>query len=81
MKARDKWLLIAADIIAYEMAHSDDGELLSEVCDRLIERFPIIARLGIAGLGLVLTAHLANLIPNPDRFDPISVGFWRRFSN
>lgn len=62
------------DIVAYELTHADDGELLSEFCDRLIERSPV-ARFFIIGLGTVLTLHLANLLS--PRYDVISVEFWR----
>lgn len=81
MKARDKWLMLAADILAWEISHSRDGQLLSEECDRWIARNPVLARTVIVTLGAVLTAHLANLIPSPNRFDPISVEFWEKFFN
>lgn len=71
-----KWLAIFADILQYELDHANDGELLSEACDRWIDRYPILARAAIIGLGGVLIAHLANCLPA--EADVISRQFWRR---
>ncbi|MBB3752496.1 hypothetical protein FHT44_005008 [Mycolicibacterium sp. BK634] len=51
---------------------------MSEAADRWIERRPILARIAIIAIGLLLTAHVANVIPRPDRYDVMSQGFWQR---
>lgn len=76
MSAGHKWLAIATDIALYEVDHASDGELLSEFCDRWIDRHPRGARLGIVSVGTLLTLHLANLLP--PGFDVISQQFWQR---
>lgn len=70
-----KWLDLTADIVGYEVAHAADDQMLSEFCDRLILRNPIAGRVLIISAGLLLTAHLSNLI-NPAH-DPMSQTFWR----
>lgn len=74
--AGKKWLYILADVLAYEAAHMDDGELLSEFCDRLITRHPIVARGFILVFGGALVLHLANSLPGD--YDLISRRFWMR---
>ena len=71
-----KWFSILMDVLAYEANHTDDGELLSEFCDRIIERRPVLARVAILSVGLPLTLHLANLVPWQG--DVISSRFWKR---
>ncbi|MDG3012391.1 hypothetical protein G4X40_19815 [Rhodococcus sp. D2-41] len=58
------WLILAASIVAYEIAAPDD-QLLSEAADRAIVRRPILTRCAVA----LVAAHVANLIPA--RIDPI----------
>lgn len=81
MSAAAKWAEIITDIVAYEMHHANDGELLSEACDRWVERHPVAARVCIISGGLLLTAHLANLI-HP-HYDPVSMRFflWQKLRN
>lgn len=76
VSAGQKWLAIWVDVLVYEVDHMGDGELLSEMCDRWIERHPIGARVLIAGFGGMLTLHLANLIS--PKYDTLSRHFWRR---
>ncbi|MBO0676854.1 hypothetical protein JRC04_05215 [Mycolicibacterium sp. S2-37] len=77
MSAARKWLEIFVDILVYEINHTHDGELLSEGCDRLVERSPVLARGFILAAGGALTLHLANAIP--PQYDPFSRRFWARF--
>lgn len=72
-----KLLEIVADIVFYEAHHAHDGELLSEFFDRIIERNPIAARIGVICFFSLLTAHLANLYPD-SRYDIFSTHFWKR---
>lgn len=76
MSAARKWLALTVDILAYETEHWSDGELLSQACDGWIEKHPVLARGVIVSVGLLLTAHLANLLN--DRHDALSLMFWRR---
>lgn len=76
MSATKKWLDIFVDILAYEAAHATDGELLSEACDRWIEKNPVTARAVILAAGTALTLHLSNSITW--QFDVISRKFWAR---
>lgn len=76
MNAGQKWLELFVDIVAYESAHTDDGQLLSEACDRWIEKYPVAARSIIIAIGAALIVHLANLIS--PKYDVISQDFWRR---
>jgi hypothetical protein len=74
--ATQKWFDIFIDVVTYEATHLDDGELLSEACDRWIERYPTLSRLVIVAFGWALTWHLANL--TPPQYDVIGREFWRR---
>lgn len=78
--ASAKWMAIAADIIAYEVSVNTPDDLLSSEADRWIERYPILARVGIIAVSAILTAHLANLHAQPSRTDIVSTEFflWRR---
>lgn len=76
MSAGRKWLQLALDISSYEFGHANDGQLLSEGADRLIDRFPISGRIFIFVAGQIIVCHLANLLD--DRYDPMSTKFWRR---
>lgn len=78
MNAKLKWLSLLTDIVAYEVT-CDDNELLSAECDRWIARYPILARAGIITVGVILTAHLANIVPAPERYDVMATSFWGRF--
>lgn len=73
--AAKKWVAIAADVVAYELEHTTDGELLSEVCDRMIAKHPITSRVVILAIGIPLTLHVANLMPK--KYDIIGREFWR----
>lgn len=73
--AGTKWLTVIVDLVQYELSHTNDGELLSEFCDRWIDRHPLLARLVIVCLGELLVLHLANLID--PKYDPVSVEFWQ----
>ena len=75
MSATAKWIATAVDIVDYELT-CPPGELMSEACDRLIERYPIAGRAVIVGIGAAIIAHLANLHVD-ERWDPISQTFWR----
>lgn len=72
--AAHKWLTLIADVISYELNHTDDGELLSEFCDRWIDRNPVAARALILSVGAAITLHLANALPS--RYDPVAKQFW-----
>ena len=76
MRAQRKWLALAVDLLGYEVEHWRDGDLLSEACDGWIEQHPVVARVVIVSGGLLLTAHLANLLR--DEHDLLSMFFWRR---
>lgn len=77
MSAGLKWFDIWVDVVTYELEHASDGELLSEYCDRLIDKYPTAARLVILGFGGALVLHLANVMP--PQYDIISRRFplWR----
>jgi hypothetical protein len=64
-----KWLDIFFGILAYEIQHGADGNLLSEQCDRWIYKHPVLARVVIGTIGGVIVLHLANLIPGA--YDPV----------
>jgi hypothetical protein len=64
-----KWLDIFFSILAYELQHGEDGNLLSEQCDRWVAHHPVMARVVIGTIGGVLVLHLANLIPGA--YDPV----------
>ncbi len=72
--AAHKWLSLVVDIVFYEINHTEDGELLSEFCDRWINRNPIAARLTILSVGAALTLHLSNMLD--PRYDVIAKQFW-----
>lgn len=74
MNARRKIFAIALDILQWEINHQHDGQLLSQECDRFIDRHPVLGRPLIIGVGLILTAHLANI--TPPRYDPVGGTFW-----
>lgn len=74
MNAQRKWLMLFLDILSWELGHERDGELLSQGCDRLIERRPILGRSLIIAAGAILTLHLSNSID--DRYDLMSKRFW-----
>lgn len=76
MTAGRKWLQLIADIVLYESAHTDDGELLSEFCDPWIQRHPVAARGVILTVGAVVVLHLANVTPL--QYDVMSRAFWQR---
>ena len=69
-----KWLAILFDVLSYEANHTDDDQLLSEYCDRHIERRPILARVVILLIGEAVVLHLANVMPW--QYDVISRRFW-----
>lgn len=73
MNAGQKWLQLFFDILGYEF---DDGPLLSEGADILVERHPILGRLFIILVGAVVTVHLANLLD--PRYDIMAQSFWKR---
>lgn len=62
------WGTLAAGIAVYDYL-SPDGETLSEQCDRWIEK-PLGRAALVACVGTV-ALHLVNMIPNPDRYDPL----------
>jgi len=68
MNAKQAWGVIAAGVLAYELA-CNEGELLSEGVDDWVATKPILTRAVIAALAL----HLGNAVPT--RFDPVSMGF------
>lgn len=74
MNAQRKWLMLFLDIMSWELAQEHNGELLSQGCDRLIEKRPIVGRSLIIAAGTVLTLHLSNSIS--DRYDLMSKRFW-----
>lgn len=74
--AASKWIAIVVDILAYELVHLDDDQMLSDTTHRWVDRHPIAARVAITSAGAVLTAHLAKLID--PRFDAISRSFFLR---
>jgi hypothetical protein len=68
ISAKQAWGVIAASVLAYELA-CNEGELLSEGVDDWVATKPILTRAVIAALAL----HLGNAVPT--RFDPVSMGF------
>jgi hypothetical protein len=68
ISAKQAWGVIAAGVLAYELA-CNEGELLSEGVDDWMATKPILTRTVIAALAL----HLGNAVP--PRFDPVSMGF------
>lgn len=76
MKAGQKWLQLLLDILGYEF---DEGPLLSEGADALVDRHPILGRFFIILAGTVITLHLANVI-HP-RYDIMAQSFWKAYRN
>ena len=58
MNAKRAWGVIAAGVLAYELA-CNEGELLSEGVDDWVATKPILTRTVIAALAL----HLGNAVP------------------
>ncbi|WHU45094.1 hypothetical protein QNM97_13645 [Gordonia sp. L191] len=58
------WALIAAFVVAYDLA-CHRGQTLSEEADRWTRAHPVLARAGILAVAL----HVANVVP--DRLDPL----------
>lgn len=77
--AKLKWAFIFSDIVNYEANHLHDGQLLSEECDRLITKHPLLGRAAILVVGFLLTLHLSNTIP--EDYDIVATGFWRKRFN
>lgn len=67
LTAKRAWLVMAGSIALYEWV-CPPGELMSEGADRLINKHPAAGRAAIIGLGVVTTAHVANMFT--DRRDP-----------
>jgi hypothetical protein len=74
MNAGRMWLRILLDVVSYETEHVNDGQLLSNGADHLIEKFPLLGRAFILGTGAIITLHLANVLE--DRYDLMSQRFW-----
>lgn len=72
MNAGQKWLQLLLDILGYEF---DDGPLLSEGADHLIDKHPIFGRIFIISIAAVVTLHLANLLD--PRYDIMAQSFWK----
>ena len=72
MNAGQKWLQLFFDILGYEL---DDGPLLSEGADALVDRHPVLGRLIIICAGAVITLHLANMLD--PRYDIMAQPFWK----
>jgi hypothetical protein len=68
LSAKQAWGLLAAGVLAYELA-CKEGELLSEGVDDWVAAKPILTRTVIAAFAL----HLGNAVP--PRFDPVSLAF------
>lgn len=72
MNAGHKWIQLLFDVLDYEF---DDGPLLSEGADTIVEKYPVAGRMFIYAVGAVITLHLSNSLPS--RFDLLSQDFWR----
>lgn len=68
VNAKQAWGVLAAGVLAYEIA-CNEGELLSEGVDDWLAARPVLTRTVIAALAL----HLGNAVP--PQVDPISWGF------
>jgi hypothetical protein len=68
VNAKQAWGVLAAGVLAYEIA-CREGELLSEGVDDWVSAKPLLTRTVIA----VMALHLGNAVP--PRLDPISLGF------
>lgn len=62
LNSKRAWLAMGIGIIAYEFT-APDGELLSEGCDRAIERHKLLT---VGAIGYT-AAHLSNVLP--ERYD------------
>lgn len=80
--AAKAWAVLWAGVIAYDVL-CPPNETLSEGCDRaLAGRWRIATEVALAATYL----HLANRIPQPDRFDPFRLAItplrrWRQCTN
>lgn len=72
MHAGYKWLQLLFDVVNYEV---EEGPLLSEGADDLVEKHPVLGRVFILAVGAVITLHLANVID--ERFDLLATSFWK----
>ena len=72
MNAGQKWLRLLFDILGYEF---DEGPLLSEGADTLVDRYPVLGRVVIVAVGAQITLHLANLLD--PRYDIMAQAFWK----
>ncbi|RAV17479.1 hypothetical protein DQP57_00180 [Mycobacterium colombiense] len=61
------------NVLDYEL---DDGPMLSEGADSLVEQHPIAGRVFIVSVGSIITLHLANLMD--ERYDLLAQSFWKR---
>lgn len=75
MNAGQKWAQLFLDIVAYELDHAGDGEMLSEGADKLVARSPVWGRVFILCAGSVITCHLANVLD--ERWDVMGQKFWK----
>lgn len=66
LTARRTWGLIGAVVLAHEVV-CEDGQLLSEGADRLLDRHPVWPRVA----GALVAGHVLNAIPD--------FRFWRRW--
>ena len=65
MRASDRaWIAIGVGVLSWDLA-CEDGDTLSEACDRYMIHHPWLVR----GVAFALAAHVCNLVP--DRFDPV----------
>lgn len=64
IRGEHAWIALGLYVIAYD-AIANEGELLSEVVDRFIEKHPAATRVIVIGVA----AHLMNLIP--PQVDPL----------
>lgn len=74
--AQLKILGLLVDVVDFELNHLADGMLLSQECDRIVERRPVLGRALIIVVGAVIVGHLANL--TPERYDVLAQSFWAR---
>lgn len=72
MTAGQKWLRLLFDVLGYEF---DEGPLLSEGADTLVERYPVLGRVFIVCVGAQVVFHLANMID--PRYDIMAKSFWK----
>lgn len=74
--AARKWSALVVDVVAYEVAHWDDDQMLTHAAYRLIDRSPVAARIAILSAGALITAHLAKILD--PRYDILSKGCYLR---